>query len=127
MTSKSNIRNGRGFTLIEIMVVIAIIGILSAIAIPQFSAYRIKSYNAATESQVRNCATSMETFFVDKKTYVGATEDTLTAGFGYTKDATAHVAFSDLSDSAYTLTGTNDHGNTLTYTFNGPSGPIIHN
>jgi type IV pilus assembly protein PilA len=127
MTSKSNIRNGRGFTLIEIMVVIAIIGILAAIAIPQFSAYRIRAYNATTESQVRNCTTSMAAFFIDNQTYIGATEDILAAGFGYTKDDTAHVSFSDLGASAYKLTGTNDHENTLTYTFNGPSGPIIHN
>jgi len=37
--------NEKGFILIELMIVIAIIGILAAIDIPQFSAYRTKSYN----------------------------------------------------------------------------------
>ncbi len=61
--------NKKGFTLIELMIVIAIIGILAAIAIPQFAAYRQKSYNSAAQSDLRNVKTNLEAFYADYQAY----------------------------------------------------------
>ena len=61
--------NKKGFTLIELMIVIAIIGILAAIAIPQFASYRQKSYNSASQSDLRNIKTNLEAFYADYQEY----------------------------------------------------------
>ncbi len=63
----------KGFTLIELLVVIAIIAILAAIAIPQFARYRMRAFNSAAESDLRNLATAEEALYADYQIY-GTTE-----------------------------------------------------
>lgn len=55
----------KGFTLIELLIVVAIIGILAAIAIPQFASYRIKAFNSAAESDLKNTKTNLEAYYAD--------------------------------------------------------------
>jgi len=64
--------NKKGFTLIELLIVVAIIAILAAIAIPQFSAYRVRGYNAAADSDLRNIKIAEEAFFTDNQVYASS-------------------------------------------------------
>ena len=75
----------KGFTLVELMIVVAIIGILAAIAIPQFAAYRQRAFNSSAQSDVRNTKTAQEVLQADHQVY-GATDDgttTLAASTGH--------------------------------------------
>ena len=67
-------RDERGFTLVELLIVIAIIAILAAIAIPQFAQYRQRGIRASMQSDGRNIATMEEATFGDTQSYTSTTQ-----------------------------------------------------
>src|SRR3989337_4166893 len=76
---RKRMKGEKGFTLIELLVVIIIIAILAAIAIPTFLGQRQKAYDDSAKSLVRNAMTSMESYYVDTRSFIGATAALLTA------------------------------------------------
>jgi len=103
-------RDEAGFTLIELLVVVIIIGILAAIAIPVFLNQRASAQNASIQSDLRNAAIEVETYYTTKQAYPTAESQLVAPNasiivstgnkFDYTPD-------SETAPSSFTLTGCN--------------------
>ena len=65
----------RGFTLIELMVTVAIVGILAAIAYPLYGNYVIKSNRAAAQVHLIELAQAQTQFMADSRSYAGSVAD----------------------------------------------------
>ena len=117
-------KKNEGFTLIELMIVIAIIGILAAIAIPQFSAYRQRSYNAAAEADLRNAATAQEAYYVDAQHYTGTITGLIGSTYGlYTSQGVSLTGGINATNTQYIMTAFHATGS-KTYSILGPGGTI---
>jgi type IV pilus assembly protein PilE len=66
-------KSNKGFTLIELMITVAIVGILAAIAMPIYSSYVTKSRRVDGQATLTSLAQAMERYNTENSTYVGAT------------------------------------------------------
>jgi prepilin-type N-terminal cleavage/methylation domain-containing protein len=83
------LRARHGFTLIEIVAVVTIIGLLAMIAIPKFTDTKSRAYVAAMKSDLKNLNGSAEAWYFENKTYIGFPVPTGSPGVALTMTASA--------------------------------------
>jgi type IV pilus assembly protein PilE len=115
-------RSNRGFTLIEVMIVVVIVGILAAIALPNYSDYVTRSKISEAVSGLSDMRVRMEQYFQDNRTYVGACVagtvaplPATTANFGFTCPTLTATAYTVWATGVGSMSGfvfTVDQANT---------------
>ena len=103
-----------GFTLIELMIVIAIIGILAAIAIPQYSTYRNRAYNAKAVSELKSFHKVCMAYFIDFPAAAACTQVETAEEFVSASDVTISVVNS--TSNSWSATAQYNAPNTQLYT-----------
>lgn len=128
----------KGFTLVELLVVIIIIGILSAIAIPVFMNQRQKAVDSGIKSDLRTIANEVESYYVDNQEYpasLSQTADKVTipapAGGGEAVEITVSEATSvytytaGTDNESYEITGINEtKGSDTEFTYDSQNGGL---
>lgn len=66
----------QGFTLVELLTVVGIIGVLAAVAVPQFASYRAKGFDRRAQLSLRHVAVAEEAYYVDYATYKNCDQST---------------------------------------------------
>jgi prepilin-type N-terminal cleavage/methylation domain-containing protein len=90
-----------GFTLIEMLIVVVVIGILAAIAIPKYSRMRERAFIAAVTSDLKNLASQQEIYHSDNQVYAGTVTDVT----NFTLSEGVTIAINEADGTGWAATG----------------------
>jgi type IV pilus assembly protein PilE len=100
-------RQAKGFTLIELMIVVAIVGIIAMVAIPQYNQYVIKGNRAAAEAFMLDVSNRQKQYLLDARSYAGdLTTLSMTAPSNVSKNYTVTIDAPGGTPPSYTITAT---------------------
>jgi prepilin-type N-terminal cleavage/methylation domain-containing protein len=111
-----------GFSLVEVLVTVAIIALLTAVALPQYIAYRAQAVDAQMKDDLKSAALAMESYFSDKKIYPTSVAEIVGTGFNQTQGVALTIDLT--SPSTYTLTAAKPSGSQASFSYDSSTGAI---
>jgi type IV pilus assembly protein PilE len=101
--------NSRGFSLIELMIVVAVVAILASIAVPSYRQYVLRSHRTEAKAALLNVAAAQEKFYLQNNTYTTALTDAPPAGLGIaatTRNGYYTIAIGGANVTTFSVTAT---------------------
>jgi len=114
------VKSSNGFTLVELLIVVVIIGILASIAIPKFANTREKAFLASMKSDLRNLATAEEMFLFDSLFYTNS----LVALKSFRPSTGVTLTINEATGGGWSATTTHDVSTKKCYLFYGSAAPV---
>jgi prepilin-type N-terminal cleavage/methylation domain-containing protein len=111
-----------GMTLLELLIVMAVLGILAAISMQEFNNHRRRAIDASMRSDLRNAAMAMESYYGEYLEYPSTQTAILLGGYRKTADVTLTINIT--SPSTYSLTAARISGTQASFTFDSTTGLI---
>jgi prepilin-type N-terminal cleavage/methylation domain-containing protein len=114
--------SNQGFTLLELIVVVAVLGILAAIAMQQFQIHRARAIDASMRSDLKNAALAMESYYGEFLSYPVTEAAILLVGYRKTSGVTLSISVP--TPSTFSLTASRPNGSQPSFTFDSTTGLI---
>jgi type IV pilus assembly protein PilE len=114
----------RGFTLVELVVVMAILLILTAVAVPSYLGFSDRANRDAAGADLRAALSSVEAWHSDHGTYAGMTVAALKASYDQSLDPSI-ISFGTLSSTTYCVMARSLSDQTKTAAKAGPAAPVV--
>jgi type IV pilus assembly protein PilA len=114
-----------GFTLIELLTVIGIVGVLAAVAIPQYASYRQKGHDALANGDLKNAATAEEALFATNNMYASCADgacQTALPGFRLSQSVKLSMQANGSADPSFNGTSTSSLGTGKVFSYDSSLG-----
>jgi prepilin-type N-terminal cleavage/methylation domain-containing protein len=117
----------KGFTLLELLISLTIVSILSAVAVPQYQAYRSRAYDVRALSDLRAIALAEEAYFFDTESYLNCQQEACTNLPGIARLSEGSLVEVTTSPSGFTATASHPLGTGVIYNWNTEEGGLVEN
>jgi type IV pilus assembly protein PilA len=122
--NRATLRKTSGFTVIELMVIVVVIGILALIAIPEYASYRKQGFRAAVRTDIRNAAIAQEAYFAAHAKYQDAAPATAANLPGFAPSDRVLISVAVTGSNQFMVTGTHTNCGATTWSYDNISGAI---